>query len=304
MECSRFGVVCLCYFLANSVAALHAQEPAVNSLAIHSLKLDGTDLKIHVADPKLSFGSVAVSPDGKLLAFDSWPASRFDQSKQFIHVCDLKGEQMRKVTLGAMPKWSPDGELIAFHEYLKLKGSLIIEPSGKGRELVAEKKGSPTWLNGGKSVAMVDWGLTNVTIQDMVSGKRSALRKYAFHQINHGFCISPDGKTICFTRGRFPNCRLCVASIEGAARPQVVSKGAICGGLNFHPDGKRIVFSQGSDSKQAGGTLKPAQLFVLDITRNDDEPAKRVDGTDRDELCLNPCFSPDGIRIFFSSTMR
>ena len=193
-----FRIACCCCCLTFSLQAF-AQSTVVPSLAIHSIKIDGTDLELHVADPKLSFGSVAVSPDGKLLAFDSWPASGFDQSKQSIHICELTGKKIRKLSLGAMPKWSPDGDMLAFHEYLKLKGSLVIELSGDGRELITEKKGSPFWTNGGKSLAMLDWGLSNVTFQEMGSGKQTSLRDYPIQQINHGFCISPDGKTMCLS---------------------------------------------------------------------------------------------------------
>ncbi len=268
--------------------------------SIWSMKLDGTDLQKHVADPDLSFGSVKVSPDGKQLAFDSWPAAGFSQAAQRIHICDLDGTNMRSLGLGAMPDWSSSGKLLTYHEYLKLKGSLIVGDDGKGLEVAAEKMGSPTWFPNGRVLAFLDWGRKNIQIQNVVTGKRRPLRDYLIGDINHGFSIAPDGKAICYAQGRFEFCKMSVMAVDEDTPARVIHRGPIVGGFSFHPDGKRVVFAEGKGNSGEPGN-SPARLFIVNV---EDSEVTEIPGAKAGEYYVNPTFSPDGERVFFSSTLK
>ena len=86
--------------------------------AIVSLNLVGSDVRMVAAAPELNFGSAAISNDGKLVAFDSWPPPKFENTNQWIYVASIDGKNMHRVAKGAMPKWSPDDKSLAYQDYV------------------------------------------------------------------------------------------------------------------------------------------------------------------------------------------
>ena len=82
-----------------------------------------------------------------------------------------------------------------------------------------------------------------------------------------------------------------VTDLDGSTRPKTLHEGEVGIGFGWHPDGKRIIFSEGT---------KGAQLFILNI---ETEKIVELPG-DKNEAYVNPCFSRDGKRIFCSSTIR
>jgi|GEM_PF-5516839 len=121
------------------------------TFAIISLKLDGSDVTLLAEDPKQNYGSVDISNDGKMIAFDAWPLPTFVNTNQWILVASVDGKNKRKVIKGGIPKWSPDDKLIAFQDYVN--GVAVVQPDGGGKELV-----SPG--NGGCEAEM-DWPFWN-----------------------------------------------------------------------------------------------------------------------------------------------
>ena len=272
------------------VGSYHRSAAGAETFAIISLNLDGTDVALLAEDPKQNYGSVDVSNDGKMIAFDAWPLPTFVNTKQWIIVAKVDGKNKRKVIKGGMPKWSPDDKLIAFQDYVN--GVAVAQPDGGGRELVSPENGSPSWIQGGNGLAVLEWG-RNIQVVDLIEGGFRRLDKNGIPGILWGFAVSKDGKKVCYSQ-RTPRegiYKIVVTDLDGSTIPKTLHTGEVVTGFGWHPDGKRIIFAEGE---------KASQVFILDIETG---KTVKVPG-DKNESYVNPCFSRDGKRIFCSSTIR
>ncbi len=266
------------------------QATAAETFAIISLKLDGTDLQMLASDPKQNLGSVDVSPDGKRIAYDAWPLPKFVNTNQWIYVANIDGSKQKKIIKGGIPKWSPDSQLIAFQDYVT--GVAVVQPDGGGKELVSPNNGNPSWIDGGNSLVVLEWG-RNLQIVDLINGGFRRLDPNGIPGILWGSAVSKDGKKVCYSQrtGKEGVYDLVITNLDGNIRPQVHRKGALGTGFGWHPDGKRVVFAEGAMG---------SQLFIINVETGKVEPVP----CDKKQAYVNPCFSPDGKRIFCSSTIR
>lgn len=262
----------------------------VETYAIISMKLDGSDVRMHAVDPTQNYGSVDISPDGKMLAFDA-SLPKFVNTDQWILITTIDGAKKRKVIKGGMPKWSPAGRLIAFQDYVN--GVAVVDPDGSGKEPVSPRHGSPSWIRGGDGLAVLEWG-RNIQVLDLISGDYRMLDKRGIPGVLWGFAVSKDGKNICYLQRTAQQGlkNLVVTDLDGSRLVEVTRKGDFEVGCGWHPDGKRVAFSE---RKQ--GWL---QLFIMNV---EDGSLTRVPG-DKNQSYVSPCFSPDGERIYCSSTIR
>jgi Tol biopolymer transport system component len=246
-----------------------------------------------VETPGYTCGSPDWSPDGKLIAFDTWRDGRsYDDSKIAVIHPDGKGLQI--IGDGGMPSWSPDGTQIACHTYGSPQTIAVMNADGGGPETIIDHWGSPRWSPRGNRVASLDTD-RQILIFDLATGKERRLlpRRYAgtYHYTAQvGFAFAPDGRRICFgdSDGLF------LATLaDGKSQPSLnwLVKGGAARHCSWSPDGKRVVFAW----KQPPSDLE--QLFVVDADSG--EPPTRLPGQDLDRNNSCPDWSPDGKTIVF-----
>jgi Tol biopolymer transport system component len=145
------------------------------------------------------------SPNGRRLAFSSWPRSG-DWRSSSIWTVRRDGRRLRRIGRGQFARWSPDGkQLVLDAPTSKSDGSLfIIETDGTGRRQ-----------------------LTKTTHLDQPAG------------------WSPDGRWILFTRYRVNGTtEIAVIRIDGSGyRRLAVVRGDEAGAAAWSPDGSKILYT-------------------------------------------------------------
>ena len=280
-------------FILNACIATSLTNHALaEPFAIFSMNLDGTDLRCVASDPNLNYGSVDVSPCGKRLAFDSWP-NPYKEAEQWIWTCTARGTDIAKVLRGGMPKWSPDGKRIAYQDFSR--GVTICEPDGKAQEHVVKDAANPYWVGQeSDKLACLDWG-RNIYLLNLRTGSRTILLPPTRYWLNHGYAFSSDGSRVCYTRGLNQTIQLVVLRIDDpTSKPQVLYSGRIENGVAWQPNGNVIAMSLGSANE-------PKKLHLFDLA---DKSMKEIPNQQRGNSYVNPRFSPDGRRIYFSSDAR
>ena len=267
---------------------------AVNTYAIYSMKLDGSDRRLVYADPNMNFGSVDVSPDGKMVIFDSWPLTGFDPTTQQSFACNIDGSNFRAIAKGGMPKWSPDGRTIAFQDYTT--GVAVIDIDGTGKETVAMGRNNPNWLSSYELAILQS--ARSIQILDLQTGQlRPATGANATSR--YGYAISLNKSRLSYTTGTETS-KLIVSWMSGDKK--TLYTGAIPNGVAWHPNGKLVAFAVGyEDLLDLKNGKPPSQLQLADA---DTGTVEAIPGQDKSKIYMNPCFSPDGQRIYFSSTVR
>ncbi|MGH9327818.1 MAG: winged helix-turn-helix domain-containing protein [Terriglobia bacterium] len=143
-----------------------------------------------------------LSPDGKTLAF-----VRTENGVSRVYLKRVAGGPERPLTTmqSTVPRWSPDGNWIAFSPNRSFEsGILIIHPDGSGKKRLAASGGWPVWLPDGKRIAFRTLGpdgaerISTVTLD---TGKIAHLDQFRFAGHNDPFDFSPDGRLIIYTHG-------------------------------------------------------------------------------------------------------
>jgi len=124
---SRFGCIALRYLTWSpdgkllAYTCLSLEEPISDQPgAIYTVRPDGTGRRL-IAHGPLAAYSPTWSPDGKRLAFSTGgsPFQRLPGEsityRSGIWVIDLAGRHARRIAMGALPDWSPDGKTIAYY---------------------------------------------------------------------------------------------------------------------------------------------------------------------------------------------
>src|SRR5262245_1704411 len=104
----RIGAALALYALATSAIAAPR--------GLWKINVDGTGLARFAGEPDHRCGSPQWSPDGKFVAFDTWPAGKSNLTTIVqIAVVRADGSGLRLIGHGAMPSWSPDCTQIVCH---------------------------------------------------------------------------------------------------------------------------------------------------------------------------------------------
>lgn len=246
------------------------------------IEVDGSGLRPLDETPHNRCGSPVWSPDGKRIAYDFSDASISTR----IVVIDAEGSPRRVLADGAIPSWSPDGNLILFQR----TGKVVMDTNGRGIEVLPGPAFGLRWSPQGNRIASVGSG--GITMLDLDTGTESVVFSGA-DPVYHGYDISSDGLRICYGSH---NAGLCLATIDPDTMKATVER-LVPTGRGFHaswaPDDQRIVFAW----QQNPASL--IQLYFYD-TATGDEPVP-VPGLDRSRHNVNPDWSPDGQSIVFST---
>ena len=230
------------------------------------------------------------------------------------------GSGLRRLGGGFGPAWSPSGRRIALSApwppTSESAEPVLATVDSEGRRLryigrhLAGPQYSPAFTPDGKAIVFAfDEGLYRVPTRGRPGPRR--LREFNFDLGE--IAISSSGR-IAFSRATDydPFCvgafgyELFVARSDGT-RVQRLTDGAEVGGLDWSPDGRRLVFSSSSPPRRAAGAprfgsgtcrspadVRPAGgggVFILNV-RSGRLRRIAADGSD-------PVFSPSGRRIAF-----
>ncbi|HYO23717.1 MAG TPA: hypothetical protein VEQ85_02095 [Lacipirellulaceae bacterium] len=250
---------------------------------------DGTNLRVFAAFAGRNVGSPQFSPDGTLLAYDTWTDEFFSDTQ--IEVATLDGKVQRRLGRGAMPSWSPDGSQIVCHTYDSPQSIVVMDIEGEGRETIMLHWGSPRWSRVGQRIvsAMATRGISVFNLA--TGGEVVVAPNFSLWQ---GQSVSPDGRMIVFGER---NGGVCLATLNDDATRATV-RWIVRSGQSYHSgwskDGKTVVF-EWRPTPEA-----PQQLYLFEVDST--EAPRLLPGQDPAVDNRDVSWSPDGKTIIFVST--
>ncbi len=272
--------------IAIALADLTLCDVARPAWELWQINADGSDLKVFAETPGYTCGSPDWSPDGKLVAFDTWRTNeRLVDSK--VAVIRADGTDRRLIGPGAMPSWSPDGKQLVCHTY-NPHAVVVMNADGSGRETVINHWGSPRWSPKGNRIASILNG--GIALYNIATGTELTIFRGP-HTVRHGFAISPDGLRFCFGDEAGG---LALATLDErtmSATTRWLAKDGMTSHASWAPDGKRVVVSW----QPTGAKL--SQLYVMNV--DSDKAPVLLKGQVPARNNYNPDWSPDGKTIVF-----
>lgn len=213
-----------------------------------------------------------------------------------LALVDYDGHGMRKLTLNnslnLSPKWSPDGEKIAFTSYVNNNPDLFVYRAKEAKALkLSNQRGlnsAPAWSPDGKKLAFtmsVD-GNAELYAVDSRGGKPRRLTSHP--AIDSSPSWSPNGRQIVFTSDRSGSPQLYLMDAEGGNVRRLTFQGNYNDSPAWNPRGDQIAFVSRSENQ--------FHIFTIDI--NGENLARITQGPGSNE---NPSWSPDGLWLVFSS---
>jgi Tol biopolymer transport system component/DNA-binding winged helix-turn-helix (wHTH) protein len=213
----------------------------------------------------------AFSPDEREIAF-AWDGT--ERRRYDIYVQLVGSDMPLRITysqsgLAGYPAWSPDGREIAFTrcDDGKSDGGIYVVPALGGAErklttvgCVDTLPGPLAWLADGKGMLMVDHcsgdGPFGVVLFSFATGGKECLTNSGSPGSTdsaYRFSLSPDGRTITFTRRVASTCcNIYTVPLSGGVPRLITADTRVgcnslsefrCGALMWTPDGKSIVFA-------------------------------------------------------------
>lgn len=263
--------------------------PPIPASQLMLVSPDGTKLREFAAFAGRNVGSPQFSPDGKLLAYDTWTDQYWADTE--IEIATLDGKVVRHLGKGAMPSWSPDGKQIVCHTYESPQSIVVMDVEGEGRETIMHHWGSPRWSPVGNRIisASVTGG---ISIFDLVTGRDIIVAPG--RNLWQGQSVSPNGKMICFG-DRSGGVGLATLNDDAtSATVQWIFRAGQSYHSGWSKDGKTVVFHLQLTPSS------PQQLFLYDIGSK--APPRLLPGQDPAYDNRDVSWAPDGESIIFVST--
>jgi dipeptidyl aminopeptidase/acylaminoacyl peptidase len=247
-----------------------------------------------------SVGSVALSPDGRYIAYAvtmrDLPGRPYDQ----LWVMELntgKSIRLGRDRAAGSPLWSGDSKWIAFHgQEGDKQGLLIAHPDGSNTVFLAPLAGtnSPlpgagktyTWSPDGKQIAFVSSKPAEGGTQ--ASGDPIVVTRYLYKpDASEGLTRFNDNQRL----------HLFIVDIASRQVRQLTQGNYDEHSLDWSPDGKQILFASNREPNQ--DEFFNYDLFTLQLA---DNTVHRLTATESCEY--SPLWSPDGKSIAFLGTRR
>ncbi len=257
-----------------------------------------------VADPQ-------VSPDGRTIAYVVTTSDLAEVKRTSrIWAIDASGSNRRPLTSGekrdSSPRWSPDGQSLAFVSNRSEKSQIWILPTAGGEawQLTDLSTGAsdPMWSPDGKTIAFV-------SDVDPALGDDDAAQKKRAERIEKGKMKAHVTDRLLFRHWDSwrDGVRTHIFVVDVATkRPRDLTPGdfdspvyQLSGPLHyaFSPDGKELCFASNRDRDEAQSTN--ADLFIVPVEGGEPRSITK----DNPAFDGNPLYSPDGKWIGFRRQM-
>jgi Tol biopolymer transport system component len=168
-------------------------------------------------------GNVALSADGRLLAFSSRGPGLWIVGADGHGARPLKGRKARKGTDDYAPVWSPDGRSIAFRrESNDASDALVVRPLHGRERVVAKADGGfdagPQWSPNGRWIAYLDSYLDSSTPRTLwlVRPNGTGRRLLATDAIV--FAWSPDGRSLAVVSTPYDGETIALVGLGGVVK--------------------------------------------------------------------------------------
>ena len=224
-----------------------------------------------------------LSPDGKTLAMMSTR-----DGTQGIWTADLAGRLLTRVSSGLFPRWSPDGQQLA---YTREGGGIVVQRPGEmaGR-VVVERGRIPEWTADGRGILFErDEGeVQRVFVLDLADGKERQVFSMA-RTSGSAPVISPDRSQLAFQREDDTGIRHIWTAAVGSDSPRQITSGVH---ESSHPryrpnDPDTIAYLENHKAIVLRSLSTGATRRLSEVT----ESNRVID---------YPSWSPDGTRLYFS----
>jgi dipeptidyl aminopeptidase/acylaminoacyl peptidase len=259
-------------------------EPA--KPAVPALQIPGPSFK-DVLSLK-SAGNPVISPDGKDILFTvrqaDWDKNRYD-TEIWLSRDGAAPFQLTQTTdeSSNSPSWSPDGRWIAFLANRDGKTSQIYLMNSSGGEAFKltdhkESVNSYEWCPSGKSIAFA-------STEPESKESKGREKQYGKFQVEDAEYRMTHLWLVAVEPGKTPEANRLTSGTDFTV-----------GGFAWSPDGKKIAFAHRPDPLINSGPK--SDISILEVESQKITPLVTQPGSDS-----NPCWSPDGQWIGFSTSM-
>lgn len=213
-----------------------------------------------------------------------------------IFVADVLGKNIKQITrhqdLAVSPKFSPDGELLAYTSYHPGNPNLYITnwQEAKTTKSISRRPGlnfAPAWSPDGETMAITLSFDGNPDLY-LINTKGTIISRLTKNAgINVSPSWSPDGKQIAFVSDRSGNPQIYVMNMKTKSVRRITFQGNDNTEPSWSPDGEWIAYSGLYEGHYQIFTIKPEGGVPLQLTWYQDDHE-------------SPSWSPDSRQIAFS----
>lgn len=266
-------------------------DPAITPNTVRIQSRDRPEEGRWVVMPGFSeLGSPCFSRDGEWVAFDAYRRG-YNNSPSECWVARKDGRDLRRLAVGATPRWSPDGGRLLFmrdeaNDPEHHSGIFLIDRDGANERRVCDGRW-PDWSPDGKRIAFSLGGRPGPGLRTGAAICIAEADGTGRREVAEGDCPSwsPDGEKVAYCRNEAGRPPLLSVHDLGAKRDAPLGVGWFR--ANWLPDGKSVVANG-----VIGGKVCMVRLSL-------DAPQKPEELATEFAEPFSPCCSQDAKEFIF-----
>jgi hypothetical protein len=260
-----------------------------NTIRIQSTETPGEGRWVVMPDFR-ELGSPCFSRDGEWIAFDAYKEG-YNSSPSECWVARKDDRDLKRLAIGATPRWSPDGKRLLFmrdeandpkHE----SGIFLIDRDGTGERRIGDGRW-PDWSPDGEEIAFSLGGHPGLGLREGATICIAKADGTGLREIAQGDCPSwsPDGKKIAYCQKASDRSPLIFVHDLGTGKDEMLGIGWYR--ANWIPDSKSLV---------ANGIIEGRECMVR---FSSDAPGRPQESATEFARPSSPCCSWDGKQMIF-----